>query len=165
MQSSAGYSVAGDREYKPRSTATLVELDKRTLAVKRKLSVADHIGCDAVTGDSLIAGNWGSRQLYVLAMDGRQLRVIDVASNNQYQDIKFVDGKLVGGGNLTKTTGAVDWYAWPSMQLLRSVATGTTDRGRPYSGEGMALKGKDLYLVPEDGPSRIFHFLLGTASN
>ncbi len=161
-----GFSIAGDSiwvpvaEYKPHSTATLVELDKRTLTTKRRISVADHIGCLAVTGDSLIAGNWGSRQLYVLAMDGQQQRVIDVASNNQYQDIKFVDGKLVGGGNLTKTTGAVDWYAWPSMQLLRSVATGTTDRGRPYSGEGMALKGNDLYFVPEDGPSRIFHFVL-----
>lgn len=166
-----GFSIAGDSiwvpvaEYKPHSTAILMELDKRTLAVKRKIPVADHIGCVAVTGDSLIAGNWGSRQLYILGTDGRHLRVIDVASNNQYQDIKFVDGKLVGGGNLTKTTGAVDWYAWPSMQLLRSVATGTTDRGKPYSGEGMALKGNDLYFVPEDGPSRIFHFVLGATGN
>jgi hypothetical protein len=147
-------------EYRPNSTAVLVELDKRTLAVKRKLSVADHVGCVAVTKDSLIAGNWGSRKLYVLDMDGKQISVMNTPSPNQYQDIKFVDGMLVGGGNLTKTTGSVDWYGWPSMKLVRSLASGTTDRDKLYTAEGMALKGKDLYLVPEDGPTRMFHFVI-----
>jgi hypothetical protein len=161
-----GFSISGNSiwvpvaEYKPNSTAVLVELDKKTLAVKRKLSVADHIGCVAVTKEALIAGNWGSRKLYVLDMDGKQMSVIDTPSENQYQDIKFVDGMLVGGGNLTKTTGAVDWYAWPSMKLVRSLASGTTDRGKLYTAEGMALKMNDLYLVPEDGPTRMYHFVI-----
>lgn len=161
-----GFSISNDSiwlpvaEYKPNSTATLVELDKRTLAVKRKISVADHIGCIAVTKDALIAGNWGSRRLYVFDMDGKQIRKIETPSENQYQDIKFVDGMLVGGGNLTKTTGAVDWYTWPSMQLVQSLASGPTDRGKPYTGEGMTLKANDLYLVPEDGPTRVFHFVI-----
>ncbi len=162
-----GFSIAGDSiwvpvaEYKPHSSGVLVELDKKTLAVKRRIAVADHVGCVAVTGKELIAGNWGSRQLYVLDMQGRQIRVIDTPSHNQYQDIKFVDGMLVGGGNLTRTTGAVDWYRWPQMKLVRSVQSGMTDRGRLYSAEGMALKGSDLYLAPEDGPSRVFHFVVG----
>jgi len=161
-----GLSVAGDSiwvpvaEYKPHSSAVLMELDKHTLAVKRKISVADHLGCVAVTGDGLIAGNWGSRQFYVFDRQGKQLRVIDNASPNQYQDIKFVEGKLVASGNLTHSSGAIDWYAWPSMKLVRSVRSGATDRGKPYTGEAMALEGDDLYLVPEDGPSRLFHFVL-----
>jgi hypothetical protein len=161
-----GLSVAGDSiwvpvaEYKPHSSAVLMELDKHTLAIKRKISVADHLGCVAVTGDGLIAGNWGSRQFYVFERQGKQLRVIDNASPNQYQDIKFVEGKLVASGNLTHSSGAIDWYAWPSMKLVRSVRSGATDRGKPYTGEAMALEGNDLYLVPEDGPSRLFHFVL-----
>ncbi|MBS1799966.1 MAG: hypothetical protein JSS95_09095 [Acidobacteria bacterium] len=162
-----GFSVAGDSiwvpvaEYRPHSSAVLLELDKRTLAVKRRIEVADHIGCVAVTGDGeLIAGNWGSRQLYVFDRAGKQLRVIDNPSINQYQDIKFVDGMLVGAGNLTRTSGAVDWYSWPSMKLERSLASGFTDRGRLFTAEAMALKGRDLYLLPEDGPSRLFHFVL-----
>ncbi len=161
-----GLSVEGDSiwvpvaEYKPHSSAVLVELDKHTLAIKQKIAVADHVGCVAVTPDGLIAGNWGSRQFYVLDRQGRQLRVIDNASPNQYQDIKFVDGRLVASGNLTRTTGAIDWYDWPSMKMVRSVRSGVSDRGRLYTAEAMALKGSDLYLVPEDGPSRIFHFVL-----
>lgn len=161
-----GFSIGGESfwlpvaEYTPNSTAVLLELDKKTLKVKRKISVGDHLGCVAVTKDSLVAGNWGSRKLYVLSKSGRQLRVIETPSENQYQDIKFVDGMLVASGNLTKTTGAIDWYAWPSMQLRRSLASGTTDRGKPFTGEGMALRGNDLYLVPEDGPTRLFHFVL-----
>jgi Family of unknown function (DUF6454) len=161
-----GLSVSGDSiwvpvaEYRPNSSAVLVELDKRTLAVKRRIAVADHLGCVAVTTDGLIAGNWSSRRLYVFDREGRQTRVIDNPSANQYQDIKFVDGMLVASGNLTKTTGAVDWYAWPSMKLVRSVQVGVSDKGRIYTAEGMAVEGNNLYLLPEDGPSRLFHFVL-----
>ena len=161
-----GFSIAGNSiwvpvaEYRPHSSAVLLELDKRTLKVKRKIEVADHIGCVAVTKDGLVAGNWSSRQLYVFDRAGKQIRVIDNPSINQYQDIKFVEGMLVGAGNLTRTAGAIDWYAWPSMKLVRSLSSGFTDRGRLYTAEAMALKGRDLYLVPEDGPSRLFHFVL-----
>jgi hypothetical protein len=161
-----GLSVSGDSiwvpvaEYRPNSSAVLLELDKNTLKVKRKISVADHLGCVAVTPDGLVAGNWSSRRFYVFDREGRQTRVIDNASANQYQDIKFVDGMLVASGNLTKTTGAIDWYAWPSMKQVRSVQAGVTDKGRLYTAEAMAIEGKDLYLLPEDGPSRLFHFVL-----
>jgi len=161
-----GLSVSGDSiwvpvaEYRPASSAVLLELDKKTLKVKRKILVADHLGCVAVTPDGLVAGNWGSRRFYVFDREGRQTRVIGNGSPNQYQDIKFVDGMLVASGKLTNTTGAIDWYAWPSMKLVRSLKAGVTDKGRLYTAEAMALEGKDLYLLPEDGPSRLFHFVL-----
>ena len=161
-----GLSASGDSiwvpvaEYRPDSSAVLLELDKKTLAVKRRIKVADHLGCVAVMPDGLIAGNWSSRRFYVFDREGKQTRVIENPSANQYQDIKFVDGMLVASGNLTKKTGAIDWYAWPSMKLVRSVQAGVTDKGRVYTAEAMALEGRDLYLLPEDGPSRLFHFVL-----
>jgi hypothetical protein len=71
-----------------------------------------------------------------------------------------VNGELVASGNLDPTSGTIDWYTWPAMKLVRSLHAGTTDRGRPLTVEAMSLKGRDLYLVPEDGPSRLFHFVL-----
>lgn len=148
-------------EYRPHSSAVLLELDKRTLVVQRRILVSDHIGCLAVTKDALIAGNWDSRQLYVFDLkSGKQIRVIDNPSTNKYQDIKFADGYLVASGVLSRTSGSVDWYTWPAMKLLRSIRFGVTDRGVPYTNEGMALKGNNLYLLPENGPTRLFHFVL-----
>lgn len=161
-----GISVAGDSiwvpvaEYRPHSSAEILELDKKTLAVKRKIVVHDHIGCVAVVPGGLLAGNWSSKQLYLIDKDGRQIRVIDNDAKTQYQDIKFADGELVASGNLDDSSGTIDWYTWPAMKLVRSLHTGPTDRGRPLTVEAMSLKSKDLFLVPEDGPSRMFHFVL-----
>ena len=163
-----GFSLHGDSlwvpvaEYHPHSSAVIEKIDKRTLAIKQKIFVPDHIGCVAVTPDSLIAGNWDSKQFYVLNMTGKQLRVIDNPSHNSYQDIKFDHGMLVASGTFTHSTGSVDWYTWPSMKLLRSLPFGTTDHGVPYTAEGMAVKGNDLYFMPEDRHARLFHFVLHT---
>ena len=147
-------------EYRAHSSAIIEEIDKRTLTIKRKLAVSDHLGCVAFTGSELLAGNWDTRQLYVLDLSGHVKRVFDNPSANQYQDIKFADGMLVASGILSPTSGAIDWYRWPSMKLVRSVKTGITDRQRVFTHEGMAIAGNDLYLLPEDGPSRLFHFVL-----
>lgn len=163
-----GFSIDGDSiwvpvaEYTRNSSAVLLELDKRTLAVERRIAVPDHIGCVAVTKDSLIAGNWDSRKFYVFSKEGKLLRTVDNPSATRYQDIKFVGGDLVGSGTGPTAGGAIEWLAWPSMKLVRRLRAGTTDRGKPYTEEGMALKGRDLYLLPENGPSRLFHFVLAT---
>jgi hypothetical protein len=147
-------------EYKANSSAVLVEIDKHTLTVRRRIKVADHLGCVAVSGRGLVAGNWDSRLLYVFDRQGRQVRVINNPSPTRYQDIKFERGRLVGSGALGPKAGAIDWFAWPSMKQVDSRAAGATDRGIRYTEEGMALKGNDLFLVPEDGPSRMFRFKL-----
>ncbi|USQ98110.1 DUF6454 family protein [Caulobacter sp. RL271] len=147
-------------EYRANSSAVLVEIDKKTLTIRRKISVADHIGCVAASGRGLVAGNWDSRLLYVFNRRGRQVRVIQNPSPTRYQDMKFEQGRLVGSGALGPKAGAIDWFAWPSMTLMDSRAAGATDRGVRYTEEGMALQGRDLYLVPEDGPSRMFRFKL-----
>jgi len=168
-----GFSLYGNSiwipvaEDKPHSTAVLIELDKHKLTIKRKIFVPDHIGCLAVTENTLVAGNWDSRQLYVFNMKGKQLRVIDTPPNTSYQDIKIDGGFLVGANSPSETVGSVDWYEWPStssstlpqsFQPVRSLRAGITARKRILTGEGMAIKGNDLYLLPEDNPTRLFHF-------
>jgi outer membrane protein assembly factor BamB len=155
-------------ELRPNSSAVLLELDAATLRVRRRLRVADHLGCVAVAPDGrLVAGNWDSRLLYVIdPANPVSLRVVPNPSTTHYQDMKFVGGALVAGGNLDLWSGTVDFLDWPSLALRRTLRAGAVGpvrpfgRGGPYTGEGMAMQGRDLYLLPEDGPSRLFHFRL-----
>ncbi|MEJ5978743.1 DUF6454 family protein [Novosphingobium sp. PS1R-30] len=154
-------------EMRPDSSAVLIEIDADSLKVRRRIRVADHLGCVAATGRTLVAGNWDSRLLYVIDLDdpGR-MRTVPNPSPTHHQDMKFVDGQLVAAGSLGWWSGTVDWIDWPSMELRRSLRAGAVGpvrpfgRGGPYTGEGMAIEGRDLYVVPEDGPSRLFHFRL-----
>lgn len=168
-----GISISGGSiwvpvsEYRPDSSAVLIEIDAESLAVRRRIAVADHLGCVAASGDTLVAGNWGSRLLYVFdRATGAPVRVVPNPSSTQYQDMKFVGGQLVAGGARTLLSGAVEWIDWPSMQIRRTLRSGAVGvvrpfgRGGAYSAEGMAVEGRDLYLLPEDGPSRVFRFTL-----
>lgn len=154
-------------EYSANSSAVLVEIDADSMTVRRKIHVADHLGYVAASGRTLVAGNWDSRLIHVFdAETGARLRTVPNPSATRYQDMKFVGGQLVAGGVLTLWSGAIDWIDWPSMKLRRTLRAGAIGpirpigRGGPYTGEGMAIEGRDLYLVPEDGPSRMFHFKL-----
>jgi hypothetical protein len=148
-------------ELRPDSSAVIEEIDADTLQIRRKIRVADHLGCVAISDRNIVAGNWDSRLLYVFDLaSGKQLAVVPNPSATPYQDMKFVHGQLVAGGPSSLLSGAIDWIDWASMKRVRTLRTGVTDRAVPYSGEGMALQGRDLYLISEDGPSRLFHFRL-----
>lgn len=154
-------------EYRPQSTAILIEVDADSLKVRRKIQVADHLGFVAASGETLVAGNWDGRLLYVFDLNrSAPPRIIPNPSATRHQDMKFVGDQLVAGGAITPWSGAVDWIDWPSMKVTRTLRAGAIGpirpigRGGPYTGEGMAIEGRDLYLVPEDGPSRMFHFRL-----
>jgi len=148
-------------EYRSNSSAVIEEIDMETLQLRRKIPVADHLGCVAVSDQAIVAGNWGSQSLYVFdPRSGKQVRMVPNPSATNYQDMKFDHGQLVAGGSLTPLTGAIDWIDWPSMRVVRTVHAGATDRAISYTGEGMALKGRDLFVIPEDGPARLFHFRL-----
>jgi len=162
-----GFSLHGSSiwvaiaEMKPNSSATLEEIDTGSLRVRRKIHVDDHLGCVAVSDHNIIAGNWDSRQFRIFDLrSGKQVRVVPNPSATAYQDMKLVGGQLVASGVVTPLSGTIDWIDWPSMKLVRTSRTGVTDRARPYTGEGMALKDRDLFLIPEDGPTRLFHFKL-----
>ncbi|WP_416908555.1 MAG: DUF6454 family protein [Polymorphobacter sp.] len=159
-------------EYRPGSSAVLLEIDTETLTVRRKIEVGDHLGCVAATEQRLVAGNWDSRLFYVFDLGSTAPpQVVKNPSPTAYQDMKFVGDQLVAGGARTPWSGTLDWIDWPSMKITRTLRSGAVGlvrpfgRGGAYTGEGLALEGQDLYLLPEDGPKngpgRLFHFKLG----
>jgi hypothetical protein len=143
-------------EYDRDGPTTMERRDKATLQLRGGFEVADHIGCVAVAGAELVGGNWDSRIIYRWSRDGRMLGRIDNPRPNAYQDLKFIDGMLVGSGKLSRTEGAIDWLKLPGLELSRRVTAGTTDRGVLFTNEGMTIRGGRLYLLPEDDPSRLF---------
>ena len=168
-----GLSISGGSiwvpvaEMKPDSSAMLVEIDAASLTIRRKIPVADHLGYVAAAGHTLVAGNWDSKLLYIfdLRPTGR-LRVVPNPSTTHYQDMKFVGNKLVAAGSRTLWSGTVDWIDWPSLKVTRTLRSGAVGLARPfgrggaYTSEGLAMEGRDLYLLPEDGPSRVFRFTI-----
>ena len=167
-----GLSIAGDAiwvpvaENRPNSSAVLVEIDADTLAVRHRIAVGDHIGCLAADDRHLVAANWNSEKLYVIDRDTGRVRMVRNPSPTRYQDIKFVDGQLVAGGYRSLWSGTVDWIDFPAMTVSRSLRAGAIGpvrpfgRGGPFTGEGLAIEGRDLYVAPEDGPARVFRFRL-----
>ncbi len=154
-------------EPRAHSSARLIELDSETLAVRRSFVIPDHLGCVAARAGLLVAGNWDSRELYLIDPDhpGRWRRVAN-PSETHWQDMKFVGSLLVGGGTTSPWSGAIDWIDWPSLKLVKSIRNGASGAIRPFgpggalSGEGMAIEGREVYLLPEDGPAHVFHFRL-----
>jgi hypothetical protein len=147
-------------EYRRASSAVVQKRSKRTLQLEAQFEVQDHIGCIAAVPDGLIGANWDSRDFYVWDRSGKLLRKTANPAGNGYQDLKFVEGKLVGGGLLPGKMGAIDWLEYPSLKLVRRVTAGQTDRRTPFTNEGMALRGDRLLLLPEDSPSRVFEYRL-----
>ena len=147
-------------EYKPHSSTVIQKRNKRTLGVEFQFEVADSIGCVAANGTVLVGGNWDSRDLYVWDHRGKLIRTTPNETPNAYQDLKFDKGLLVASGVLPGKEGAIDWLEFPSMKMMRRIKAGKTDRGSPFTREGMAIRDGRLYLLPEDGPSRLYTFLL-----
>ena len=154
-------------EYKANSSAVLLEIDADSMRVLRRIPVADHIGCVAASGTALVAGNWDSKLLYIFDLrHAGQVHAVHNPSATAYQDMKFVNGQLVASGTQTLWSGNIDWIDLHTMAITRTLRAGTTLSESllggvlPYTKEGMAIEGSDLYLMPEDGPSRLFHFRL-----
>jgi len=145
-------------EYRKESSAVIQRRNKRTLALEFQFPVADHIGCLAVTPQFLIGGNWDSRDFYVWDHQGKLVRKAPSTTANGYQDLKFRDGQLVASGLLQGGQAAVDWLDISSLKLIRRLPLGNTDRSAPLTREGMTLFENRLWLLPEDGDSRLFIF-------
>lgn len=165
-----GCSIRGDSiwipvsEYRPKSSTVIQRRSLKTLELESKFVVEDSIGCVAADAGVLAGGNWNSVEIYVWDYAGKQRSVITNPNANAYQDLKFVSGKLAGGGLLAGRVGAIDWMEFPSLRLERRIKAGRTDRGEPFTREGMAIYGSELLLLPEDAPSRLFVYRLDTAA-
>jgi hypothetical protein len=147
-------------EYRPNSSTLIQKRSKRTLDIETVFSVPDHIGCVAVTAEYLIGGNWDSREFYVWDQAGRLVRKVANTTENAYQDMKFEGGLLVASGVLPDRSGAIDWIELPSFRLARRLRVGNTERHVPFTREGMAIRRKQLLLLPEDDSSRLFIFVV-----
>lgn len=145
-------------EYDRDGPTTVERRDRRTLAVLSQFEVADHIGCVAASDAELAGGSWGSRTVYRWTKQGRELSRTANPSETQWQDLKFDRRMLIGSGDVSKEEGAVEWLSWPQLKLERRIVLGRTDRGVPFTHEGMAWRNGSLYLLPEDAPSRLFEF-------
>ena len=147
-------------EYRANSTSIIERRNKRTLVVESKFSVADHIGCVAVLNNTVIGGNWDTRDLYFWDMNGKILRKESNPTRNAFQDMKIVEGMLVGSGLLADRSGVIDWMDLPGLKPLKRLTVGKTSRGDSFTREGMTIRGDELWLLPEDSPSRLFIFRL-----
>jgi hypothetical protein len=145
-------------EYRASSTATIQRRNKRTMELEFQFPVADHIGCIAVTSQLVIGGTWDSRDFYVWDHQGKLIRKVAASSGNAYQDLKVRDGQLIASGLLSGNRAAVDWVDISSMKLIHRAAFGNTDRSQPLTREGMTVFENRLWLLPEDGDSRLFVF-------
>ncbi|MEO5926362.1 MAG: DUF6454 family protein [Bryobacteraceae bacterium] len=146
-------------EYRASSTAVIQQRNKSTLELEFEFPVPDHIGCVAVTPDFIIGGNWDSREFYVWDHRGNLIRKVASETANAYQDLKVVAGKLVGSGTLAGKQGAVDWLNLGTFRLESRLLVSNTDRGEPFTREGMTIFNDRLWLLPEDSSSRLFSFL------
>src|SRR5439155_19214831 len=125
-------------EYRRDSSSVIERRNKGTLEVEYRFTVSDHIGCVALTPEFVIGGNWDSRLFYVWDHQGRLIRTVPNKTPNAYQDIKFVDGRLVASGLLPGRSGAIDWLDLADFKLVQRVIAGKTDRGEPFTRVGMA---------------------------
>lgn len=161
-----GISLDGDSiwvpvaEYRKLSASTILTMNLRTHAVEKRFEVADHIGCVALAGNRVLGGNWDSREIYSWSRAGKLLRKQSNPNPVAYQDLKYRGGALIASGVLSREQGAVDWLDPETLALRERIVCGKTDRGTRYTNEGMDVRGGKLYLLPEDGPSRLFTFAL-----
>jgi hypothetical protein len=132
--------------------------NKTTLQLEQRFDVADHIGCVAVIGNRLVGGSWSSRVIYEWTREGRELSRRENPITTSWQDLKADGELLLGGGQLGRDKGALDWVRLNDLKLVRQLRTGPTDRGFSYTHEGFTLREGKLYFLPEDAPSRLFVF-------
>jgi Family of unknown function (DUF6454) len=161
-----GIQIDGDSvwvpvaEYRRASSTWIQRRDKVTLALLAQFEVADHIGCVAASHGVIWGGNWDSTHLYRWRQDGTLIDKRANPTGTRYQDIKIVAGVLVASGLGGPDKGAIEWVEPETLAVTRRIVTGATDRGVPFTNEGMAVRGGSLYLLPEDDPSRLFRYQL-----
>jgi hypothetical protein len=160
MTADAGSLWIPVAEYRAASTSVIQKRSQQTLALEFEFKASDHIGCIASTGETLIGANWDSRDFYIWNRKGEVLKKAANTSGNKYQDLKMRDGRLVGSGLLAGGKGAVDWLDARNLQVLHRLPMGNTERSQPLTREGMTIVGNQLWLLPEDGDSRLYVFEL-----
>jgi len=152
-------------EYRAQGRTVIEQRSKETLEVIGSFEVEDHIGAVAVMPDGLLAVNWDAKQFLFFTREGKRLWTRANPHGVRYQEVKRRYGAIVASGLLGRGEAAracIDWLDPETLALLEREMPGKTDRGVPYTNEGMELRDGMLYLLLEDGPSRLFVFQSGS---
>jgi hypothetical protein len=152
-------------EYRAQGRTVIERRSKETLEVIGSFEVEDHIGAVAVMPDGLLAVNWDAKQFLFFTREGKRVWTRANPHGVRYQEVKRRYGSIVASGLLGRGEAAracIDWLDPETLTLLEREMPGKTDRGVPYTNEGMELRDGMLYLLPEDGPSRLFVFQSGS---
>jgi len=141
-------------EYRPRSSARILELDAMTLSERRSFPVEDHIGAVATDGNGLLLGaNWDARQIYRWSTGGKVLAVVEFPRMLAIQDMKWIGNILHAGGvglGSEKGRCLVEQFDPSKLSYLRTSFTG----GDPcLASEGMAYFEGSYFFLPEAEPN------------
>lgn len=150
-------------EYRPLSRTMIQRRSKATLEQLAGFEVPDHIGALAVLPEGLLLANWDARRFYLYSREGRLLWTRPNPNPTRYQDIKRRYGSIVAAGLAgqgAQARSVIEWLDPETLRPLQRETLGRTDRGFPFTNEGMDLRDGTLYLLPEDTPSRLFVFRL-----
>lgn len=148
-------------EYRPDSKSVIQRRSKATLELLASFEVPDHIGAVAVLPDGLLMANWDARKFYLYTRDGRLVWARPNPNPARYQDLKRRYGAILASGLRGRGAAAaavIEWLDPETLRPLQNETLGRTDRGVPFTNEGMDYRDGLLYLVPEDTPSRLFVF-------
>lgn len=156
-------------EYTRNGKSLIQRRDKETFELQSQFEVADHIGAVAALPDRLIGANWDTVQLYAWDKSGKELAKWSSISKTAYQDMKPIIGGKGGealicsgiGPNKDGVIERADLRQVLVMPVPVLRARQRTDRGANFMREGMAYFEGKLYLLPEDGPSRLLVYELG----
>ena len=146
-------------EYHRNGPSVIQQLDIRSLKLLYEFSTDDHIGAVAKHNGVLYGANWDARHIYAWTPKGQQLFKTVNRIRGRYQDLDGRGPRLLAGGILNKK-GVIDWIDPKSMTLEKRITTGRTPDGALYTREGISLWRNQLYLMPEDGRSKIYVFQL-----
>lgn len=151
-------------EYRPGGRTVIQRRSKETLELMASFEAADHLGALAVLPEGLLAVNWDAQQFRLYSREGKLVWSRRNPHGVRYQDMKRRYGSIAAAGLLGRGEAAravVDWLDPETLALLERDTLGRTDRGVPYTNEGMDVRDGMLYLLPEDAPSRLFVFRTG----
>lgn len=162
-------------EYRPRST-TLVLVARPGEAPEPVFRVADHLGAVvAVDGDRLFAVTWGSREVVVLDLEGRELeRRPNPSQHVDHQDLQHLGGDRVlctGVADLPTPVGTVQagglavWEA-TGPTLLHELPVPVhvpSGRSATYNPTHLEVAGGSavLHAVPDDGRAALHRWRVG----
>lgn len=151
-------------EYRPASRSIIERRSTNTLDVLSSFEVPDHIGCVALFNGRLYGANWDARDIYEWSLDGKLVRKRPNPTGFGFQDLKGRGGLLVGAGMSPRETKnhSVVWLDPETLAVRRQILAGETDRRVAFVNEGLDIRDGYLYLLPEDGPSRLYMWQLAS---